>query len=103
VECPEEVNLSRTDGEALIERLKGDALTAPDRRVLEADQHGYFRGLNQAWEKTLGYVRSELLARPFMNFVHPEDVTKSRAAYADVIAGRNVVHFINRYRCKDGA
>ena len=38
-----------------------------------------------------------------MNFVHPEDVTKSRAAYADVIAGRNVVHFINRYRCKDGA
>jgi len=39
-----------------------------------ADQHGYFRGLNQAWEKTLGYVRSELLARAFMNFVHPEDV-----------------------------
>ena len=68
-----------------------------------ADQHGYFRELSQTWEKTLGYARSELLARPFMDFVHPEDVTETRAAYADVIAGRNVVNFINRYRCKNGA
>src|SRR5437867_3976869 len=31
---PEEVTLSREDGEALIERLEKDALTAEDRRVL---------------------------------------------------------------------
>src|SRR2546423_12998343 len=35
MERPDEVNLSRQDGEALIERLQGDALTAQDRRVLE--------------------------------------------------------------------
>ena len=67
-----------------------------------ADRHGYFLRLNQPWENTLGYALSELLARPFMDFVHPEDVTNTRAAYADVIAGRDVVNFINRYRGKDG-
>jgi hypothetical protein len=35
MQCPEEVNLSRADGEALRTRLAGDALTADDRRVLD--------------------------------------------------------------------
>jgi PAS domain S-box-containing protein len=68
-----------------------------------ADKHGYFWGLNPAWERILGYSRSELLARPFMELVHPEDVTKTRAAYADLIAGRNLTNFVNRLQCKDGA
>jgi hypothetical protein len=34
MELPEEVTLSREDGEALIERLEKDALTAEYRRVL---------------------------------------------------------------------
>ncbi len=42
MERPEEVNLSRTDGEALIERLKGDALTTQDRRVREQVLRWYF-------------------------------------------------------------
>lgn len=67
-----------------------------------ADRHGYFLRLNQAWENTLGYALSELMERPFMEFVHPEDVTKTRAAYADLTAGRDVLNFINRYRGKDG-
>jgi PAS domain S-box-containing protein len=68
-----------------------------------ADKHGYFWGLNPAWERILGYSRSELLARPFMELVHPEDVTKTRAVYADLIAGRNLTNFVNRLQCKDGA
>jgi transposase len=42
MERPEEVNLSRQDGEALIERLHRDALTAQDRRVLEQVLRWYF-------------------------------------------------------------
>ena len=68
-----------------------------------ADKHGYLWGVNPAWERILGYSRSELLARPFMDLVHPEDVTKTRAAYGDLIAGRNITNFVNRCRCKDGA
>jgi hypothetical protein len=42
MERPDEVNLSRQDGEALIERLQRDALTAQDRRVLEQVLRWYF-------------------------------------------------------------
>jgi PAS domain S-box-containing protein len=67
-----------------------------------SDHRGHFRRLNEAWEKTLGYDRSELLTIPFMDLVHPEDVDKTQIAYADLIARRNIVNFVNRYRCKDG-
>ncbi len=66
------------------------------------DRHGYLWWLNGAWEKMLGYSRSELLARPFMELIHHEDVTATRAAYADLIAGRNITNFVNRCRYKDG-
>ena len=39
---PEEVQLSREDGEALRTRLAGDALTADDRRVLDQVLQWYF-------------------------------------------------------------
>jgi PAS domain S-box-containing protein len=66
------------------------------------DRLGYFWWLNGAWEKMLGYSRSELLATPFMELIHREDVTATRAAYADLIAGRNITNFVNRCRYKDG-
>jgi PAS domain S-box-containing protein len=64
---------------------------------------GYFKRLNPAWEKTLGYTIDELLRIPRIDLVHPED----RAAMIDEIrslrAGRNTIQFENRYRRKDGA
>src|SRR5215831_19570818 len=42
MERPDEVNLSRQDGEALIKRLQDDALTTQDRRVLEQVLRWYF-------------------------------------------------------------
>lgn len=42
MERPDELHLSRQDGEALIERLHREALTAQDRRVLEQVLRWYF-------------------------------------------------------------
>jgi PAS domain S-box-containing protein len=68
-----------------------------------ADTDGYFRRLNRAWETTLGYERDELMARRFLDYVHPDDVTSTLTAMASLSAQQPVINFVNRYRCKDGS
>jgi PAS domain S-box-containing protein len=64
---------------------------------------GYFKDINPAWERTVGLGREELLAKPFLEFVHPEDREATVAASGRLAAGTDVVSFENRYLCKDGS
>ena len=64
---------------------------------------GYFRRLNPAWEKTLGYTREELMSRPFLEFVHPDDRERTLQQNAAVRGGGQALSFENRYVCKDGS
>lgn len=64
---------------------------------------GYFKVLNQAWSATLGYTDEELLARPYLDFVHPDDRASTVAEASKLAAGFRTVQFRNRYRCKDGS
>jgi hypothetical protein len=57
MKCPAEVKLSREDGEALRQRLAGDALTAADRRVLEQVLQWYFWLLFALQEATFSLKR----------------------------------------------
>lgn len=67
------------------------------------DFSGFFRQLNPAWEQVLGYARSEMLARPFIEFVHPDDRERTLSQNRDVRGGSKAWHFENRYVCKDGS
>jgi PAS domain S-box-containing protein len=67
-----------------------------------ADASGYFLDVNSAFTRTLGYGREELLAQPFLNFVHPDDQNPTEAELQDATAGQQHVQFENRYRHKDG-
>jgi diguanylate cyclase (GGDEF)-like protein/PAS domain S-box-containing protein len=64
---------------------------------------GYFKRVNPAFERTLGYGQRELLGRPFVEFVHPDD-RDSTGEEASAIAGGGwgAVQFQNRYLDKDG-
>jgi PAS domain S-box-containing protein len=64
---------------------------------------GYFKHLNPAWERTLGYSKEELLSRPYVDFVHPEDREAAIAEAKSLAAGRDTFIFENRFRCKDGS
>ncbi len=63
----------------------------------------YFKRLNPAWEETLGFTTEELMARPYVEFVHPEDRRPSVAEARKVARGGESVLFENRYVCKDGS
>jgi PAS domain S-box-containing protein len=71
--------------------------------IAVADFDGRFRRLNPAAEQVLGYPREELLARPYLDFVHPDDRERTTAEAAAISRGRATLSFQNRYIRKDGS
>jgi len=64
---------------------------------------GYFKRVNPAWERTLGWSEAELLSRPYMEFVHPDDREATNVEARKLSAqGLEVLYFENRYFHKDG-
>jgi PAS domain S-box-containing protein len=64
---------------------------------------GYFKRINRAWCDTLGFTEEELLGRPYIDFVHPEDRNATAVEAHRNASGGSVLSFQNRYRCKDGS
>lgn len=64
---------------------------------------GSFKQLNPAWENTLGWSNGELLSKPWIEFVHPDDRDKTNNAMQQLMRGDPVHLFENRYECKDGS
>lgn len=67
------------------------------------DFSGYFKRLNPAWERTLGFTREELMSKPFIEFVHPDDRERTLKQNREVRDGGHARLFENRYLCKDGS
>jgi diguanylate cyclase (GGDEF)-like protein/PAS domain S-box-containing protein len=98
---------------ALIGRFAEDlrSLEAESNRFFELSRDmicvagfdGYFKRVNPAFERTLGYSNRELLGRPFVEFVHPDDRGDTDVEAGEISEGGNAtVHFQNRYIDKDG-
>jgi len=94
------------------EKLEGSSEIRPEelRTLIELSSDliaitgydGHFQLLNKAWETTLGYSRDELRAKPFFEFVHPDDCEKTATMVQRLLPGVPLFSFQNRYLCKDG-
>lgn len=97
-------------GSQLGEEIKRKQLEQELNQVFEnsndiiciADFNGYFKKINPAASKILGYTEEELLSRPYIEFVHPEDLqlTVAKAESHNSISAAH--YFENRYIHKSG-
>ena len=63
---------------------------------------GYFRRVNPAVVKLLGYSKEELLSTPINEFVHPEDRVITEMVRAELRNNKPLLNFENRYITKAG-
>lgn len=71
--------------------------------VCIASQEGYFLKISPAFTETLGFSEKELLAKPFAEFVHPDDRESTIDDMELHERGEPTIRFQNRYICKDGS
>ena len=64
---------------------------------------GYFKQLNPAWEKHLGWKIDEMLKRPWLDYIHPDDIEKTKKVDQRLRNDEAVYFSENRYLCKDGS
>jgi PAS domain S-box-containing protein len=71
--------------------------------MVVTDAGGRFVRVNPAFERTLGYSMEELVARPFTDFIHPDDVGRTQETCSAQAAERAASGFENRCRRNDGS
>jgi diguanylate cyclase (GGDEF)-like protein/PAS domain S-box-containing protein len=68
-----------------------------------ADPYGCFKQVNPAFVQLTGYSESDLIAKPFLDFVLPEDRQRTVDEMKLQVETRPSLYFENHYMCNDGA
>jgi PAS domain S-box-containing protein len=69
-----------------------------------ASKDGYFKRVNPAFTQTLGWSAEEMLSRPFLDVVHPEDHAATISEVEKLFSvGGQPIGFENRLLHKDGS
>jgi PAS domain S-box-containing protein len=64
---------------------------------------GFFKRVNPAWVKSLGFTTAQMLEKPFIEFVHPDDRAMTIEEATRLSKGEETISFLNRYVCADGS
>jgi PAS domain S-box-containing protein len=68
-----------------------------------ANFEGNFVKVSKIWTSILGYKLEEMVDKPFIEFVHPDDVPQTILEFKNIKVGGLTIGYENRYRCKDGS
>jgi len=74
--------------------------TSPDLFFV-VGKDGFYQRVNPAFFRVLGWTPEDLLTRPFLDWVHPEDLAMTRGVIETRLPVDSAVSFEHRYRCKD--
>ncbi len=71
--------------------------------IFRMDRQGRWTFLNPAWTETFGFSVEESIGRPFLDFVHHDDLESSKVDFDAFVAGKDVTaQGIVRYNTRDG-
>ena len=68
-----------------------------------AGTDGYFKRTNPAFTKALGWTEEQLVSKPFVDLVHPDDVEATQNEIDKLARGVPTISFLNRFRRADGS
>lgn len=66
------------------------------------NEDGRFLKVNKFLRQALGYSEEELVAKHFLDFIHPEDKEDSLKQFEALARNKTLSLFKNRYRCSNG-
>ena len=64
---------------------------------------GFLKTVNPAWKWTLGFSDEEMMSKPFIELVHPDDRPATDAENEKLMDGGETIYFENRLLAKDGS
>jgi PAS domain S-box-containing protein len=64
---------------------------------------GGFKRLAPWFPQAFGYTEAELLDRPFLTYLHPDDQAPTKATLDKLALGEPTLGLVNRFRCQDGS
>lgn len=70
--------------------------------ICVVDKSGRFVFVSAACQRIFGYRADEMIGKPMIDMVHPDDRVKTLQAAAEIMQGVHKPHFENRYLRKDG-
>jgi PAS domain S-box-containing protein len=93
----------------LTERQQAEVVQAERDRYFDLSRElicvlgfdGYLKTINPAWKWTLGFSEEEMMSRPYLELVHPDDQAATEAENEKLKKGGETIYFENRLRCKD--
>jgi PAS domain S-box-containing protein len=85
------------------EQMREQFLTLGSDLQVITNRDGYFQWVSPTFEAILGWTIAEMTSRPWVEFVHPDDINPSVAEETIVFDGNETIDFENRYRHKDGS
>ena len=63
---------------------------------------GYFKRVNPRFQEILGYTPAEMMAVPYKEFLHPDDIAASERQVDVLSEGHQVLDFVNRFCARQG-
>lgn len=70
--------------------------------LIITDRESFIKRMNNSFKMLLGYKKKDILSKPFLSFIHPEDLHATKDCLDQLSEQNPTIQLENRYLTKDG-